>query len=119
MVRYQSYDALARKLAFTQKTRVQFVGRHTRIANAFKSRGFLALSHNTSPRSVDFAPGSPEDNLFGPRAAGVIVVVSDKHAGESPTAPILSFSLPQKTPKVSLMSSSCVRRSYATIKAST
>ena len=84
----------------TKETRVQFLRLHIHIVNAFKSRGFLALSHNTSPRSVDFAPGSPEDNVFGPRAAGVIVVVSDKHAGGSPTAPILSLSLPPKTPKV-------------------
>ena len=48
--------------------------------NAFKARGFLALSHNTTPRSVDFAPGSLEDQTLGPRAAGVIIVVSDKYA---------------------------------------
>ena len=63
------------------ETRIHFVDRHTRIINAFKTRGFLALSHNTSTRQVDCAPGSPEDNVFGPRAAGVIVVVSDKYAG--------------------------------------
>ena len=63
------------------ETRVHSVDRHTRIINAFKSHGFLALSHNTSSRSMDFAPGSPEDDVFGPRAAVVITVVSDKYAG--------------------------------------
>ena len=54
--------------------------RHTRIINAFKSHGVWALSHNTCPRSMEFAPGSPEDDVFGPRAVGVIVVISNKYA---------------------------------------
>ena len=63
------------------ETTIHSVDRHTRIINAFKTRGFLALSHNTSSRQVDCVPGSPEDDVFGPRATGVIVVVSDKYAG--------------------------------------
>ena len=62
------------------ETMVHSVDRHTRIINAFKSGGFLAFSHNTIPRAVDCVPNSLEDEAFGPRAAGVIVAVSDKYA---------------------------------------
>lgn len=62
------------------ETKIHPVDRHTRIINAFKTLGFWALSHNTSSRQVDCAQRSPEDDVFGPRAAGVIVVVSDKYA---------------------------------------
>ena len=62
------------------ETRVQSADRHTRIINAFKSRGFLAFSHNKTARAVDCVPVSPEDDALGHRAAGVIIVVSDKYA---------------------------------------
>ena len=64
------------------ETMVHSADRHTRIVNAFKSRGFLAFSHNTISRAVDCVPNSLEDEAFGPRAAGVIVVVSDKYAAD-------------------------------------
>ena len=38
------------------ETRIHFMDRHTRIINAFKTRGFLFLTHSTSSRQVDCAP---------------------------------------------------------------
>ena len=62
------------------ETRAHSADRHARIINAFKSRGFLPPSDNATPRAVDCAPGSRQDEAPGPRAFGVIVVVSDTYA---------------------------------------
>ena len=64
---------------FTE-TRVQTQERHTRVVNAFSAAGYLVLSHNTSSKDTDFVPDSPEQVVLGPRAAGVIVVVSKNYA---------------------------------------
>ena len=64
---------------FTE-TRIQIQEMHTSIINAFSSAGYLALSHNTSSKDSDFAPGSPDQAVLGPRAAGVIVAVSKSYA---------------------------------------
>ena len=60
--------------------RVQIQERHTRVVNAFSAAGYLALSHNTSSKDTDFAPDSLEQDVLGPRASGVIVVVSKNYA---------------------------------------
>ena len=54
--------------------------RHTRVVNAFSAAGYLALSRNTSSKDTDFAPDSLEQAVLGPRASGVIVVVSKNYA---------------------------------------
>ena len=69
-------------IAVFTETRVQSIDKHNLIVNAFKMKGYLAISHNAasqrtatrvpSPATVD-PPGDPE---FGPRSAGVILVVS-------------------------------------------
>ena len=69
-------------IAVFTETRVQTIDKHNLIVNAFKMKGYLAISHNAasqrttirvpSPATVD-PPGDPE---FGPRSAGVILVVS-------------------------------------------
>ena len=64
---------------FTE-TRVHTQDRHTRIVNEFSSCGYLALSHNTTPRAADFVPDSLEEAMLVPRAAGVIIVVLDSYA---------------------------------------
>ena len=62
---------------FTE-TRIQSADRHHLIVNAFKSKGYLAISHNaTTQRSTTRT--SPVDSEFGPRSAGVILVVSSCH----------------------------------------
>ena len=64
---------------FTE-TRIQTQDRHSRIVIAFTSCGYLFLSHNTSSRDMDFAIDSLYEVVFGPRAAGVIVLVLDSYA---------------------------------------
>ena len=60
------------------KTKIQTTERHHSIVNAFKVRGYIAISHNAATkRSTNNA--SPEDVEFGPRSAGVILVVSASH----------------------------------------
>ena len=66
---------------FTE-SRVQSMDKHHLIVNAFKSKGYLAISHNATaqrttnrvPRTATLAPSG--DSEFGPRSAGVILVVS-------------------------------------------
>ena len=62
---------------FTE-TRIQAAERHHVIVNAFKSRGYLAISHNATTHRCTIST-SPGDLEFGPRSAGVILVVSSCH----------------------------------------
>ena len=64
---------------FTE-TRVQTQDRHTRIVNAFKRLGYLAISHNASPTVGVPSLDALNEASLGPRAAGVIVVVTERHA---------------------------------------
>ena len=64
---------------FTE-TRVQTLDRHTRIVNAFKRSGYLAISHNAPPKADVLAVDTLDEAVLGPRAAGVIIVVTEKHA---------------------------------------
>ena len=62
---------------FTE-TRIQSADRHHLIVNAFKSKGYLAISHNATTQRSTICT-SPVDSEFGPRSAGVILVVSSCH----------------------------------------
>ena len=62
---------------FTE-TRIQSADRHHLIVNAFKSKGYLAISHNATTQRSTICT-SPIDSEFGPRSAGVILVVSSCH----------------------------------------
>ena len=64
---------------FTE-TRAQTLDRHTRIVNAFQRSGYLAISHNAPPKADVLAVDTLDDAFLGPRAAGVIIVVTEKHA---------------------------------------
>ena len=64
---------------FTE-TRVQTLDRHTRIVNAFERFGYLAISHNEPPKADGFAVDTLDEAFLGPRAAGVIIVVTERHA---------------------------------------
>ena len=63
---------------FTE-TRVQTLDGHTHIANALKRSGYLAISHNAPPKDVTPAVDTLDEAFLGPRAAGVIIVVSERH----------------------------------------
>ena len=60
------------------ETRIQTSDRHSRIVNAFKENGYIAISHN-SLASHAYSVDATDESVFGPRAAGVIIVVSAKH----------------------------------------
>ena len=64
---------------FTE-TRVQTQDRHTRIVNAFKRLGYLAISHNASPTVGYSTLDTLDEATLGPLAAGVIVVVTESYA---------------------------------------
>ena len=67
------------------ETRIQTADKHNLIVNAFRKKGFLAISHNAAPpqskaRSLSSASDEPLcDPEFGPRSAGVILLVSSKY----------------------------------------
>ena len=63
---------------FTE-TRVQTQDRHTRIANAFKRSGYLAISHNAPPKVAAPVVDTLDNAFLGPRAAGVIIVAKERH----------------------------------------
>ena len=77
---FHNYNVLGPMWGIFTETRVHTPDRHTRIVNAFRSRGFLALSHIATQKAADFASGSLQDAVLGPRAAGVIMVVSGRYA---------------------------------------
>ena len=62
------------------ETRVQTQDRHTRIVNAFKRLGYLAISHNAPPKVGVPTLDTLDEASLGPRAAGVIVVVTERYA---------------------------------------
>ena len=53
---------------FTE-TRIQTSDRHSRIVNAFKENGYIAISHNSLASHADSVDATDE-SVFGPRAAG-------------------------------------------------
>ena len=62
-------------------TRIHGGDRHTQVSNLFRDYGFLAISHNTTTSRFTFPITTEEDNEVGPRAAGVILVVTAEYAG--------------------------------------
>ena len=72
-------------IAVLTETRIQTADKHNHIVNAFKKRRFLAISHNAAPpRSKSRSPPIVSDETlcdpeFGPRSAGVILLVSSKY----------------------------------------
>ena len=72
-------------IAVLTETRIQTVDKHNLIVNAFKRKGYLAISHNAaSQRSkvLDLTLASDDplcDPEFGPRSASVILLVSAKY----------------------------------------
>ena len=72
-------------IAVLTETRIQTIDKHNLIVNAFKRKGYLAISHNAvSLRSkvADSSLASDEplcDPEFGPRSAGVILLVSARY----------------------------------------
>ena len=65
---------------FTE-TRIHGNDRHTLVINTFLEHGFLALSHNTTQSRKPIQSNDEEDDLMGPKAAGVILVLVAEFAG--------------------------------------
>ena len=69
-------------IAVLTETRIQTIDKHNLIVNAFKRKGYLAISHNAASQRANvrvpaLATDDPLcDPEFGPRSAGVILLVS-------------------------------------------